>query len=114
MPRVKRGTIANKQRRNILKDAKGYRFGRSTKKREAKVAITKAGVYAFAHRRKKKGDFRRLWNIKINAAVRQFDLSYSKFIDLLKKKNIEVNRKMLAEMAQHHPESFARIIEQVK
>lgn len=114
MPRVKRGTISNKRRRNTLKDAKGYRFGRSRKEREAKVAITKAGVHAFAHRRKKKNDFRRLWNIKINAAVRQFDLSYSKFIDLLKKKNIDLNRKMLAEMAQHHPESFARLVKEVK
>ena len=114
MPRVKRGTISLKKRHSILKKAKGYRFGRSRKEKEAKQAVIRAGQHAFAHRRKKKNDFRRLWNIKINAAVREFGLSYSKFIDLLKKKNIELNRKMLADMAEHHPESFKRVVDQVK
>ncbi|HPI24814.1 MAG TPA: 50S ribosomal protein L20, partial [Candidatus Paceibacterota bacterium] len=84
MVRVKRGIISKKRRRNVLKKAKGYRFGRSTKEREAKVAITKAGVYSFTHRRDKKNDFRRLWNIKIGAALGEYDLSYSQFIGLLK------------------------------
>ena len=103
-----------KHRRNVLKKVKGYRFGRSTKEREAKVAILKGGVHAFAHRRDKKNDFRRLWNIKIGAAVREHELSYSKFIDLLKKKNIVLNRKMLADLAENEPAIFAEIVTSVK
>jgi large subunit ribosomal protein L20 len=114
MPRVKRGTISNKHRKSVLKAAKGYRFGRSTKEREAKVAILKAGVHAFAHRRDKKNDFRRLWNIKINAAVRPYGLSYSKFIDLLKKNNVELDRKILAGLAEYEPETFKRVVESVQ
>lgn len=114
MPRVKRGTISNKHRRKVLKQAKGYRFGRSTKEREAKVAILKAGVYAFAHRRDKKNDFRRLWNVQINAAVREYGLTYSQFINLLKKKGIELDRKVLAQLAQENPETFKRVVEAVK
>lgn len=114
MVRVKRGTTSTKSRRNILKKTKGYRFGRSTKEREAKVAIVKAGTHAFAHRRDKKNDFRRLWNIKIGAAAREHGLSYSKFIDLLKKKDIALNRKMLAELAENEPTVFAEIVAKVK
>jgi large subunit ribosomal protein L20 len=114
MPRVKKGTIAQKRRRNVLKQVKGYRFGRSTKEREAKTAIAHAGVHAFAARRDKKNDFRRLWNIQINAAVRPFGLSYSKFINMLLKKDIALNRKMLATLAKENPETFARVIEAVK
>jgi large subunit ribosomal protein L20 len=117
MTRVKRGTIANKTRKNVLKQTKGYRFGRSTKERQAFDAIVHAGSSAFAHRRDKKGDFRRLWNIKINAGVRALEIesipSYSKLIDALKKKKVELNRKMLAELAQFHPEVFAKVIESV-
>ena len=114
MARVKRGTIKNKGRRNTLSQVKGYRFGRSTKKRQAYEAIAHAGAHAFAHRRDKKSNFRRLWNIKINAEVRKYELSYSQFIHLLKEKNIELNRKMLAEIAEFAPESFERIVNQVK
>ena len=114
MTRVKRGTISMKHRRNVLKDAKGYRFGRSTKEKEAKVAIRKAGVNAFAHRRDKKNDFRRLWNIKIGASLAEFELSYSKFIGMLKKKNIGLNRKMLAELAENNPEVYAQVVSQAK
>jgi len=114
MARVKRGIIKNKGRRNTLSQVKGYRFGRSTKKRQAYEAIAHAGAHAFAHRRDKKSNFRRLWNIKINAEVRKYELSYSQFIHLLKEKNIELNRKMLAEIAEFAPESFERIIKQVK
>ena len=88
MSRVKRGTTSLKRRRNVLKLAKGYRFGRSTKERKAKEAIYHAFNHAFAHRRRKKGDFRRLWNIRLNAAVRPFGMSYSRFIDALNKQNI--------------------------
>lgn len=114
MPRVKRGVIANKTRKNTLKRTKGYRFGRSTKEREAKVAIVKAGVNAFAHRRDKKNDFRRLWTVKISGAVKKMDLSYSKFIALLKKNNIELDRKVMSEMIQYNPETFAKLVEKVK
>ena len=99
-----------KHRRNVLKDAKGYRFGRSTKEREAKVAIRKAGVNAYTHRRDKKNDFRRLWNIKIGASLAEFELSYSKFIGMLKKKDIGLNRKMLAELAVQHPAEFDKMV----
>ncbi len=113
MSRVKRGTISLKTRRNVLKQVKGYRFGRSTKERQAREAIAHAGNHAFDHRRDKKGDFRRLWNVRINAAVRPFKFSYSTFIHALKKKNIDLNRKMLSEIANTHPESFERIVKQI-
>ncbi|MCR4284103.1 MAG: 50S ribosomal protein L20 [Parcubacteria group bacterium] len=114
MTRVKRGTIATKRRRNVLKQTKGYRFGRSTKERSAKQAIQKAGTHAFAHRRKKKREFRALWQVKINAALRPLGFSYSKFIDILKKKNIEIDRKILAEIAEKRPAVFEKIVENVK
>jgi len=97
----------------VLSKAKGYRFGRGTKEKQAKEAILHAGVHAFAHRRAKKNDFRRLWQIKINAAVRGAELSYSKFIGALKKKNIGLNRKMLADMAENNPDTFERIVKEV-
>lgn len=115
MARVKRGTTALKKRKNVLKKTKGYRYGRSTKKRQAKEAIAHAGTYAFAHRRDKKNDFRRLWNVKINAATRAGEnpISYSKFIDKLKKNKIELDRKILADIAENNPESFERILKQL-
>jgi large subunit ribosomal protein L20 len=112
MSRVKKGVNALKTRRNVLKQVKGYRFGRSKKEREAYEAISHAGAYAFAHRRDKKGDFRRLWNVRINAALGD-KMSYSKFIGALKKHNLPLNRKMLAEIAAASPESFTRILNQV-
>ncbi len=114
MVRIKGGTSTNKSRRNILARVKGYRFGRSTKKRMAYDAIYHAGNHAFAHRRDKKGDFRRLWTIRINAAVRPLGLSYSRFIDALHKKSFSINRKMLQDIAQNNPEVFERIVAQVK
>jgi large subunit ribosomal protein L20 len=115
MTRVKRGTTANKSRKNILAQTKGYRFGRSTKERQANEAIVHAGTHAFAHRRDKKGDYRRLWNVKINAGIRALKNeaipSYSKLMGALKKKNINLNRKMLAELAEFQPEAFAKVIE---
>lgn len=113
MTRVKRGTTSLKTRRNVLKQVKGYRFGRSTKERQAREAIAHAGTHAFAHRKDKKGDFRRLWNIRINAAARMLGLSYSSLIGKLKKENIELNRKMLSEIAKNNPDSFERIIKKV-
>ena len=120
MSRVKRGTTSLKHRRNILKQVKGYRFGRSKKERLAKEAIAHAGNYAFAHRRDKKNVFRRLWNIRINAAVRLIDTkgegginSYSTFINALKKKKFSLDRKILASLAKDNPDTFERIIEKV-
>jgi large subunit ribosomal protein L20 len=114
MSRVKRSKIAMKHRRNVLKAAKGYRFGRSTKEVEAKVAIRKAGAYAFAHRKDKKTDMRRLFTTRLNAGLRAQGITYSAFIGNAAKKGIILNRKMLAELAETHPEAFTRVVEQVK
>lgn len=103
-----------KRRRNILAQTKGYRFGRSTKERVAKEAIRKAGSHAFRHRRAKKQEFRNLWTLRINAAVRPLGFSYSRFIDALKKKDVALDRKVLSTLAKDHPETFARLVEQVK
>ena len=110
MARVKKAVNALKTRRNILRQAKGYRFARSKKERSAYEALMHAGAHAFRDRRDKKGTFRRLWNIKINAFVRTHKLSYSKFIDLLKKKGVGLDRKILATIATQKPETFARLI----
>lgn len=114
MSRVKRGTIKNKSRKNTLAQVKGYRFGRSTKKSQANEAIAHAGNHAFAHRKDKKSNFRRLWNIKINAEVRKHGFSYSRFINALKGKNITLNRKMLADLAENEPRAFENVVKAVK
>ncbi len=114
MTRVKKGTGALKTRRNILKQVKGYRFGRSTKERQAYEAISHAGRYAFAHRRDKKGTARKLWNVRINAILETEGLSYSKFIGMLKKANVALDRKILSELAGQNPGAFKQIIESVK
>jgi large subunit ribosomal protein L20 len=114
MSRVKKGVNALKTRRNVLKSVKGYRFGRSKKERQAYEAISHAGAYAFAHRRDKKGDFRRLWNVRLSAALKEAGLSYSTFIGMLKKANVELDRKILAELAAEHPATFQKVIEAVK
>lgn len=114
MTRIKRGMMHSKRRRNLLKHTKGYRWGRKSKIKLAKVAKMKAGAYAHAGRRQKKRLARANWQVNINAAVRNFDLSYSKFMNLLKKKNIKLNRKMLCEIAENHPKIFQAIIEAVK
>lgn len=114
MARVKKGVNALKTRRNILRKVKGYRFGRSTKERQANEAIFHAGTYAFAHRRDKKGDFRRLWNVRISAILKENGFSYSRFISALKKANIALDRKILAEIAVNHPDTFKEILKEVK
>lgn len=113
MTRVKRGKIALKRRKNILKMVKGYRFGRSTKERQANEAIRHALKYAFRDRKCNKRNARGLWNVRINAGLRALGHTYSKFMGEVKKKNIEVNRKMLSEIAQENPETFKRIVEEV-
>jgi large subunit ribosomal protein L20 len=114
MARVKKGVNAAKGRRNLLKQAKGYRFGRSKKKSQANEAIMHAGAYAFAHRRDKKNDMRKLWNIKIGTAAKADGTSYSVLIGALKKKNISIDRKILADLAENNPETFKRILAEVK
>lgn len=114
MTRVKGGQVALKRRKKVLSMVKGYRFGRSTKERQAKEAISHAGTYAFAHRRDKKNDKRALWEVRINAAVRALGMSYSKFIGALKAKNVELDRKVLADIAHANPTTFANIVERVK
>lgn len=110
MTRIKRGIMSLKHRRNVLSQVKGYRFGRSKKERQAKEAIFHAGVHAFAHRRDKKNDFRRLWQIKIGAATKNLGFSYSTFTGMLHKKKIGLNRKMLAHLAEHKPAIFEKIV----
>ena len=114
MTRVKKGVNALKSRRNLLSKVKGYRHGRGTKERQANEAIFHAGSYAFAHRRDKKGDFRRLWNVRMSALLKENGLSYSKFISMLKKANVALDRKILSELAQNSPETFKKIVETVK
>lgn len=114
MPRVKRGTIHTKKRRNLLKKAKGYMWGRKSKMRAARVAVLKAGAYAFRDRRNKKRTFRRLWNTKINAAARANGTTYSKLINGLTRAKIGLNRKMLADLAENNPEVFKAVVEKVK
>ena len=114
MSRVKKGVNALKFRRSLLKKVKGYRHDRSKKERAAWEAYVHAGKYAFAHRKDKKADFRALWNIRINAAVRPFGLSYSKFIHALKLKGVKLDRKILAALAKDEPKTFERVVSQVK
>jgi large subunit ribosomal protein L20 len=109
MTRVKRGVIKNKRRKNILTQAKGFRFGRSTKEAAAKDALAHAGAYSFAHRKDKKADARSLWTLRINAAIRPLGMTYSRFIDSLHKKNVGIDRKILSDLAMNNPETFARV-----
>jgi large subunit ribosomal protein L20 len=102
-----------KRRRNVLKAAKGYRLQRSKKERAAKVALRKAGVHAFAHRKDKKNDMRKLWNVRINAALRENGTTYSKFINQLKVAKIELDRKILAQIAEKNPAAFADLVKQI-
>ena len=114
MPRVKRGRVRASKRKNLLNQAKGYKWGRKKKIKLAKTAIKKAGVYAYRDRRTKKRIRRGLWQINLNAAVRQYGLTYSRFIHALKTKKIELDRKVLAQLAQKEPKVFAKIVEAVK
>ncbi len=114
MSRVKGGVIAAKRRRNILKRAKGYRGIRSKKERFAKEALVHAGKYAFNHRKDKKTDFRQVWIVRVNAAVRENGhKSYSQFMSKLKKSGVQLDRKVLATLAKDAPEVFARLAKQV-
>ena len=114
MSRVKRGVMIKKSTKNILKQTRGFRHGRKNLIRMAKQASVKAGQYAYRDRRNKKRDYRALWIIKINAACRVNDITYGVFINRLKKKEIELDRKVLADLAEHHPEEFSKLVAKVK
>ena len=114
MPRVKRGVTARARHKKVLKKAKGYYGARSRVYRTAKQAVIKADQYSYIGRKQRKRQFRSLWVIRINAAARQHELSYSKFIFGLKKANIEIDRKILADIAVYDKNAFAVIVEKVK
>lgn len=114
MPRVKRGVQARRRHNKILKQAKGYYGARSRVFRVAKQAVIKAGQYAYRDRKQRKRQFRALWIVRINAAVRQHDMRYSSFINGLKKAGIELDRKVLAEMAVYNKSDFAKIVEKAQ
>lgn len=114
MPRVKRGVMHSKRRKNLLKTTKGFQRGRKKLIKLATTAAMKAGANAFRDRKVKKRTARTLWQIRLNAAVREFGLSYSRFIDGLKKSNIEMDRKVLSQLAQKEPKVFAKIVEKVQ
>lgn len=114
MTRVKRGTLALKKRKSVLKQTKGYKWGRKSKERAAKEALLHSLSRAFKGRKEKKRNYRALWQTQINAAVRKYGMAYSKFMGALKKKNIEIDRKILADLAKNEPETFKKIVESVK
>ena len=114
MVRVKRGNVARKRRKKILKLAKGFRGSHSKLFRTANQQVMKALVYSYKGRKQKKRLFRRLWIVRINAAVRQHELTYSRFISLLKKNNIALNRKMLAQLAILDESTFKALVEKIK
>lgn len=112
--RIKRGVNAVKKRRKILKQAKGYFGAKSKLYRTAREQVMKSGQYAYVGRKQKKRDFRALWITRINAACRTNQISYSRFIDGLKKADVALNRKILADMAVREPEAFAKLVEVAK
>ncbi len=114
MPRVKRGVTARASHKKVLKAAKGYRGARSKVYRVAKQAVTKAGQYAYRDRKAKKRVFRRLWIARINAASRECGMSYSRMMEGLKKANIEIDRKMLADLAIADSQAFSAIVDKAK
>ena len=114
MPRVKRGVTAHARHKKLIKQAKGYRGRRKNVYRVAKQAVTKAGQYSYRDRRQRKRQFRALWITRINAAARENGLSYSRFMDGLRKADIQIDRKLLAEMAVNDKNAFARLAEQAR
>jgi large subunit ribosomal protein L20 len=114
MPRVKRGFKARQRRKKVLKAAKGYRGGQSRLFKTASISVNRAGMYAYRDRRARKRDFRRLWIIRINAAARENGLSYSQLMGGLAKAGINLDRKILADMAVNDPATFAQVAEMVK
>lgn len=114
MTRIKRGLVSRRKHNKLLRSVKGYRMTRSRLTKVAKEASLHAGQYAFAGRRLRKRDFRTLWITRISEAVKQMDLPYSKFINLLKQKNIKLDRKILADLVLNDPQTFKTIVDKVK
>jgi len=114
MTRVKRGVLKHKKKKKILKLAKGYRGSKSKKYRVAKTQVLRSMKYEYRDRKNKKREFRKLWIMRINAAVRKNGLNYSKFINGLKLADIDINRKVLSEMAINNPDAFSKLIEIAK
>lgn len=114
MPRVKRGTQHVKRRKSLLEKTKGMMWGRKSKIRLARPAMLKAGAHAYRDRRNKKRLMRRLWQVRLNAAVRPLGLTYSRFIDGLKKAEIGLDRKVLSELAKDHAPIFKNVVEKIK
>jgi large subunit ribosomal protein L20 len=114
MPRVKRGTIAHKKREKLLRKVKGFRWGRKSKERAAKEALLHAQSRMFRGRKEKKRVFRSLWTVKMNAALRANGSKYSTFINSMKKKGVKLDRKILADLAEHEPQVFKKILDSVK
>ncbi|KFF50042.1 MULTISPECIES: 50S ribosomal protein L20 [Salinicola] len=114
MSRVKRGVVARRRHKKIMKQAKGYYGARSRVFRVAKQAVIKAGQYAYRDRRQRKRQFRALWITRINAAARNNGLSYSRFVAGLKKAGIEIDRKVLADLAVHEKAAFTALVEKAK
>ena len=114
MARVKRGVMHTKRRRNWLQQTKGFKWGRKSRITLAKTAATKAGVYAYRDRRNKKREFRKLWQIRINAAAHGAEMTYSTLMHALKKKGVALDRKILATLAMEYPKVFAKVVAEVK
>lgn len=114
MVRVKRGTVSRRKHKKVLKQAKGYRMTRRRLVKRAKEAVLRAGEHAFAGRKRKKRDFRRLWTMRISAAVKKLDWSYNQFLHALKQKHVELDRKILADLVVNEPEVFKKIVEKAK
>ena len=114
MTRVKKGASAHKHRKHLLKNAKGFKYGRKSKYKLAKDALRHAWTYAYRDRKVKKRDFRQLWQLQINEAARKLGINYSRFINGLKKKNIEIDSKILSQLIEKYPAIFEKIVEEVK
>ncbi len=114
MPRVKRGSSRRDKRKKLLSLAKGFFLGKSKLYRFAKEAVDRAGNFAYAGRKQKKRDFRRLWIVRINAAARQHEMSYSQFMSGLKRAGVELDRKSLAEIAARDPQGFAALVQKAR
>jgi large subunit ribosomal protein L20 len=114
MTRVKRGTNANKKRSKILKYTKGFKWGRKSKERAAKEALLHAWTHAFQGRKEKKRNYRRVWSAKMGIASKEQGISYSKLIGALKKANVKLDRKIMADLAEHQPAIFNQIVAKVK
>jgi large subunit ribosomal protein L20 len=114
MARVKSGVIAHKRKKNVLKHTKGFKWGRKSKFRQAHEAVLHASVHSYRGRKEKKRDFRKLWTVQIGAAAKEYSISYNQLIKLLKEHHIELDRKVLSELAQNYNDIFKEIVTKIK